>query len=283
MRLGTVALEDGRRAVVAGGADGRVHDVTPQLGDDLAAALGDGRAAGLRDPGEGTELEPAAFRWLPPIPAPRRILLAGFNFRSHANESAREVPAHPTFFVRFPSSFVGHGEPILRPPESDTLDWEGEIAVVIGRGGRRIPAEGALEHVAGYAPLADNSVRDFQLHSSQATAGKNFDRSGSWGPWLITPDEAGDPADLEVRTLLNGDEVQHGRLRDLLFTVPDLIAYASTFTALQPGDIIAAGTPQGIGLRRSPPVFLRPGDELTVEMVGHTGLTNTVADDAVAA
>jgi 2-keto-4-pentenoate hydratase/2-oxohepta-3-ene-1,7-dioic acid hydratase in catechol pathway len=279
MRLGTALLEDGP-TVVAADRDGVVRDLAEHVGRDLAAALADGTVRGLA--GLPLERAPAVgdVRWVPPIPAPRRILCTGFNFRTHAAESERGAPTHPTFFVRFPSSFVGHGEPIVRPPESHTLDWEGEIAVVIGRGGRRIAAERALEHVAGYAPLADNSVRDFQLHSSQATAGKNFDRSGSWGPWLVTPEETGDPADLEVRTLLNGDEVQHGRLRDLLFPVPELIAYASTFTTLQPGDVIAAGTPEGIGLRRSPPVFLRPGDELTVEMVGHTGLTNTVADDA---
>jgi 2-keto-4-pentenoate hydratase/2-oxohepta-3-ene-1,7-dioic acid hydratase in catechol pathway len=279
MRLGTVLLDDGP-TVVAADRDGVVRDVAEHIGRDLAAAFADGTVRDLA--GLPLERAPAvaSVRWLPPIPAPRRILCTGFNFRTHAAESERDVPTHPTFFVRFPSSFVGHGDPILRPRESDTLDWEGEIAVVIGQGGRRIPAGEALEHVAGYAPLADNSVRDFQLHSSQATAGKNFDCSGSWGPWLIAPDEVGDPADLEVRTLLNGDEVQHGQLRDLLFGVPELIAYASTFTTLQPGDLIAAGTPQGIGLRRRPPVFLRPGDELTVEMVGHTALTNTVADDA---
>jgi 2-keto-4-pentenoate hydratase/2-oxohepta-3-ene-1,7-dioic acid hydratase in catechol pathway len=279
MRLGTVALEGGRRAVVAGGADGRVHDVTAQLGDDLAAALGDGRAAGLRDPGDGAKLQRGAFRWLPPIPSPRRILLAGFNFRSHASESAREVPSHPTFFVRFPSSFVGHEQPIERPAESETLDWEGEIALVIGRGGRRMREATALEHVAGYAPLGDNSVREFQLHGTQATAGKNFDRTGSWGPWIVTADEIGDPAGLALRTTLNGEEVQAAGLADLVFPVPTLVAYLSSFTTLEPGDVVALGTPQGIGFRREPPVYLCAGDRLTVEMVGHVTLINDVVDE----
>jgi 2-keto-4-pentenoate hydratase/2-oxohepta-3-ene-1,7-dioic acid hydratase in catechol pathway len=194
MRLGTVRLPDGRQAVVAGSPDGAVRDVTVQLGGDLAAALADGRAATLADAEAGPELAPGTFQWLPPIPAPRRILCTGFNFRSHATESAREVAAHPTFFVRFPSSLVGHEQPIIRPPESVSLDWEGEIAVVIGRPGRRIPQAAALGHVAGYAPLGDNSVREFQLHGTQATAGKNFDATGSWGPWIVTADEAGDPA-----------------------------------------------------------------------------------------
>ena len=279
MRLGTVLLADGRRAVVAGGPDGAVRDVTAELGADLAAALADGRAAALRDPEAGPELAAATYRWLPPIPAPRRILCTGFNFRSHAAESTREVAAHPTFFVRFPTSFVGHEQPIVRPPESVTLDWEGEIALVIGRRGRRIPQGAALDHVAGYVPLGDNSVREFQLHSTQATAGKNFDATGSWGPWIVTSDEIGDPARLELRTRLNGEEVQAACLADLVFSVEEIVAYVSSFTTLEPGDVIALGTPEGIGFRREPPVYLRPGDRLEVEMVGHLRLVNHVVDE----
>lgn len=277
MRLGTIAVAGGT-AVVAAATDGAPRDVTALVGPDLAAALaGDGLATLATVDVDALPVVDAP-RWLPPIPRPARIFCTGFNFRAHAAESEREVPEHPTFFVRWPSSFTGHERPILRAPESDTLDWEGEVAVVIGRGGRRIARERALEHVAGYAPLGDNSIREFQLHSTQATAGKNFDATGSWGPWLVSADEAGDPASLEVRTLLNGEQVQHGRLSDLVFDVPALIAYASTFTALEPGDVIATGTPPGIGFRREPPVFLRRGDELTIELVGLTRVTNPVAD-----
>jgi 2-keto-4-pentenoate hydratase/2-oxohepta-3-ene-1,7-dioic acid hydratase in catechol pathway len=280
VRLGTVLLADGPVVVVAG-PDGSVRDVSEHLGRDLAAAFADGRAGAAESAPDGPVLDPVDFRWLPPIPAPRRILCTGFNFSSHAAETDREVPDHPTFFVRFPSTFVGHGEPIVRPPESVTLDWEGEIALVVGRRGRRIARDAALAHIAGFAPLGDNSIREFQLHSTQATAGKNFDASGAWGPWLVTPDEVGDPADLTVRTTLNGEQVQLGCLRDLVFSVPDLLAYASTFTTLEPGDVIATGTPQGIGFRRDPPVYLRPGDQLSVEMVGHGQLVNTVVDELV--
>jgi 2-keto-4-pentenoate hydratase/2-oxohepta-3-ene-1,7-dioic acid hydratase in catechol pathway len=278
MRLGT-ALLSGRQAVVAADPDGVAHDVSDRVGTDLAAALADGRAAALDE--RALEASPASgdLHWLPPIPSPRRILCTGLNYRGHAGETGREAPSHPTFFLRWPSSLVGHDQPILRPAESETFDWEGEIAVVIGRGGRRIAVHDALGHVAGYVPFGDHSIREYQLHSTQVTAGKNFDRSGSWGPWLVTPEEAGDPRELEMRTVLNGEEVQHGRLADLVFGVPELIAYASTFTTLEPGDVIATGTPQGVGFRRAPPTYLRPGDELRVELVGHAGVTNVVADE----
>jgi 2-keto-4-pentenoate hydratase/2-oxohepta-3-ene-1,7-dioic acid hydratase in catechol pathway len=279
MRLGTALRRDGALVVAAAG-DGTVRDVSGHLGGDLAAALADGRATALDERMVASSPEVDDLRWLPPIPVPRRVLCTGFNYRSHAAESDRDVPAHPTFFVRFPSSLVGHREPILRPPESDTLDWEGEIAFAIGRPGRRIAVEQALDHVAGYAPFGDHSVREYQLHGTQATAGKNFERTGAWGPWIVTPDEAGDPKRLEVRTFLNGEEVQHGRLEDLVFSVAEIVAYVSTFTTLEPGDVVATGTPQGIGFRRDPPRFLRPGDELAVEMVGHARVANAVADDA---
>ena len=203
----------------------------------------------------------------------------GFNYRHHADEAGQEVPTHPTFFVRFPSSMVGDGEPLLVPHESHTLDWEGEIACIIGRGGRRVPAEQALAHVAGYAPFGDNSVREFQAHGRQATAGKNFQATGSWGPWLVTADEVGDPSALQVRTQLNGEAMQHGDLSQLVSTVPELIAYASTFTELAPGDVIATGTPPGTGFRRDPPIFLTAGDELSIEMDGFERLVNGVQDD----
>jgi 2-keto-4-pentenoate hydratase/2-oxohepta-3-ene-1,7-dioic acid hydratase in catechol pathway len=275
MRLATVRL--GRRDLaVAAGRDGTVHEL---IADRGRASVARALATGLEGVALGPQIDPRRMRWLPPVPSPARILCAGFNFRGHASESARAVPEHPTFFVRFPSSCVGHRERIVCPAASATLDWEGEVAVVIGRGGRRIPVERALEHVGGYTAFADNSVRAFQEHSTQATAGKNFDRSGSFGPWVVTADEVGDPAALEVRTLLDGEEVQHGRLADLIFGVPELVSYASTFTTLAPGDVIATGTPAGIGLRRTPPVFLRAGNELAVEIPGLMRLENRVADE----
>lgn len=269
MRFGTVLHRDRALPVAVDGA-GALHSLAE--GGGLAAALA-GEATL-----DGPVLREDEVRWLPPVPEPRRILCAGYNFKTHAAEVDRDVPEHPTFFVRFPSTCVGHREPIVRPPVSDTLDWEGEVGIVIGRGGRFIDSADALDHVAGYTAFGDNSVREFQLHSTQATAGKNFDASGSFGPWIVTRDEVPDPAALEVLTFLNGEQMQHGRLADLVFSVADLIAYASTFTALEPGDVIAAGTPAGIGMRRDPPRYLQPGDELVIEIPGVMRLENRVVD-----
>lgn len=218
--------------------------------------------------------------FLPPIPDPARMLCAGFNYRDHATEAAAKVPDYPTFFVRFASSVVGHEAPLLKPRLSSMLDWEGELAVVIGRGGRHIARADALAHIAGYSCFGDHSVRDFQLHGTQATAGKNFDASGAWGPWLVTADEIGDPAALEVRTRVNGVTRQHGRTADMVFDVAALIAYVSSFTTLEPGDVIATGTPSGIGGRMTPPTFLLPGDVVTIEIPGVGTLTNRVIEEA---
>ena len=278
MRLGTVLLATGR-AVVMQALDGTILDLSDTLGTDLARALTDPRLVVGAEALDGQPLAGDDLRWAPPVPAPRRILCAGFNYRGHATEAGRDVPAHPTFFARFPSSVVGHGAALRLPVESETLDWEGEIAVVIGRPGRRIKPEDALDHVAGYSPFGDNSVREFQRHSTQATAGKNFDATGSWGPWLITADEVSDPRRLVVRTQVNDMQMQEGYLSDLVFTVPELIAYASSFTTLESGDIIVTGSPAGTGFRRDPPIYLRAGDRLTVEMVGYEALVNEVTPD----
>lgn len=281
MRLGSAWHHD--RPVVVAAAEDAIVDVTPIAeAADLGAVLEAGRLDVLLAKGvDGLEQLPAGeLTWRPPVPHPTRILCAGFNFASHAGEMARELPDHPTFFVRFASSCVGHEEPIVRPQVSDSLDWEGEVAVVIGSGGHRIPKARALDHVAGYTPFADNSVREWQLHSTQATAGKNFDRTGSFGPWMVTADEVPAPEALSVRTLLDGVEMQHGHLSDLVFGVDDLIAYASTFTTLSPGDVIATGTPPGVGMRQTPPRYLRAGEQLIVELVGFTRLVNAVVDES---
>src|SRR5690606_31806980 len=176
-----------------------------------------------------------------------KFLCVGINYLPHIAEMGRERPAHPVIFVRFASSLVGHLEPLVRPPESIQLDYEGELAVVIGRTARRVPRERALEHVAGYACFNDGSVRDFQRHGPQWTAGKNFVASGAFGPWLVTADERPDPAELSLTTRLNGEVVQHESVAELCFDVPALIEYCSTFTRLEPGDVIATGTPGGVG------------------------------------
>lgn len=216
---------------------------------------------------------------LAPIDPDVRVLCTGFNFRSHASEVARNEPTNPTFFQRFASSLVGPNEPIILPTASVQLDWEGEIAFVIGRGGRAITAEAALDHVAGYTLFGDHSVRDFQLHGTQATAGKNFDASGAIGPWIVTPDEAPPLEEMELVTRLNGAQVQHGRFTDLVFGVADLIAYISTFMTLRPGDVVATGTPAGIGGRRDPPRWLKAGEQISVEAPGLGVLSNVVTPE----
>lgn len=279
MRLGT-KMVDGEAVVVAS-VDGHVvHDISAWCGAGGLATVLDRADLGGIDLSAYPVLDPGSGEWLPPIPAPAKIFCVGLNFATHAAEVARDVGNHPTLFSRFPTSFVGHLQPLIRPSVSRTLDWEGEIAVVMGVGGRHIDRERAFDHVAGYTVMGENSVREWQLHSQQATAGKNFDSSGSWGPWVVTRDEVPDPTVLEIVTELNGDQVQRGRLADLVFGIDDIIAYVSSFVALAPGDVIATGTPPGIGHRRTPPRYLAPGDQLVVRIPGLIELSNDVLDAA---
>jgi 2-keto-4-pentenoate hydratase/2-oxohepta-3-ene-1,7-dioic acid hydratase in catechol pathway len=187
--------------------------------------------------------------------------------------------AHPTVFVRFASSLAAPGAPLELPGASDQLDYEGELAVVIGRPGRHIAPADALGHVAGYSCFNDGSVRDWQRHTTQFTPGKNFDRTGSFGPWLVTADEIGDPRSLTLTTRLDGEVVQHSSVDLLIFDVPTLLAYLSTFTELRPGDVIATGTPGGVGMARSPQRWMRPGEvvEVDIERVGV--LRNTIGTE----
>lgn len=215
----------------------------------------------------------------PVIPRPDKILCVGINYRPHVEETGREPPDKPVLFVRFPDSQTGHGRPLVRPSVSAKLDYEGELAVVIGRAGRHIAPTGALRHVAGYACFNDGSVRDYQRHSTQFTAGKNFRHSGSFGPWLTTSDEIGDPAALTLETRLNGEVVQSANVADLIFDIPTLISYCSVFTELLPGDVIATGTPGGVGFVRRPPVYLKPGDVVEVDIPGVGVLRNGVVDE----
>ncbi len=269
-------------AIAAGLPDGSAYDVTGSAGGPrtIAQAMVEAMSGVLAQRLADCErIDFSAQTLLRPVDDDARILCAGFNFAAHASESDRQTPSQPTFFTRFASSLVGPSEPIVRPVASECLDWEGELAVVIGRAGRAIAREHALSHVGGYVCFGDHSARDFQLHSTQATAGKNFDRSGTIGPWIVTPDQAPQPGQLEVFTRLNGEQMQHGRLSQLVFDIPALIAYASTFMALRPGDVIATGTPSGIGARRKPPRWLRGGDEIAVEVPGVGLLTNRVIEE----
>lgn len=226
-----------------------------------------------------TEIEAGKLTLLAPIDPDVRVLCTGFNYANHAVESAREIPENPTFFMRYASGLVGHDEPIIVPNASEQLDWEGEIAFVIKRAGRAISKADAYDYVGGYVCFGDHSVRDFQLHGSQATAGKNFDRTGSIGPWIVSADEIKSPNELELFTRLNDEQVQHGMLSDLVFDIPALIAYISTFMTIRPGDVIATGTPAGIGGRRVPPRWMRPGETISVEVPGIGILTNPIISE----
>ncbi len=279
MQLARVTI--GEKTSVVAKDGGAIRDVTAFFAsDDFVQTLASLSVNETLAPNLASypEVQPDVLTWLTPSARPQRILCLGFNYRAHAAESGRAVepPQFPTFFVRFPSSLVAHGELIEAQSASDSLDWEGEIAVIIGTAGRDIPRERALDHVAGYTAFGDDSIRHFQDHSSQSTAGKNFDRTGSYGPWVITADEVPRPEALEVKTFVNNQQVQHGRLSDLFFDIPAIIEYVSSWTTLSPGDVIATGTPSGIGYREDPPRSLHPGDVLRIDIVDHMSLTNEV-------
>jgi 2-keto-4-pentenoate hydratase/2-oxohepta-3-ene-1,7-dioic acid hydratase in catechol pathway len=217
---------------------------------------------------------------LPPIPDPAaKFLCVGVNYLPHIEEMGRERPEHPVLFVRFADSLVGHGRPMLRPAESAQFDYEGELAVVIGKRARRVRREDAYEHVAGYACFNDGSVRDFQRHSAQWTPGKNFHASGAFGPWIVTSDEAPEPGSLELETRLNGVVVQHESVAKLCFDVPQLIEYCSIWTQLLPGDVIVTGTPGGVGAAHKPALWMKAGDTVEVEIRGVGLLSNPIVDE----
>jgi 2-keto-4-pentenoate hydratase/2-oxohepta-3-ene-1,7-dioic acid hydratase in catechol pathway len=263
--------------------DDRIIDLAtapaPTLREALAIDGVAGIAARLKGMkgASGPALSEASL--LVPIPNPDKILCVGLNYHAHAAEANLPVPAKPSVFVRFASSLVSQNEPVLRPAESEQFDYEAELAVVIGRRARRVAEADAMQYVAGYACFAENSVRDWQRHSAQATAGKNFVKSGAFGPWLVTPDEAPPPGEMTIVGRLNGETVQNSTCADLIFGVAQIIAYISVFTELLPGDVIATGTPAGVGMSRKPPRFLRDGDVFEVEISGLGTLRNPVQDE----
>ena len=222
----------------------------------------------------------AKARFLPLIPRPGALWCVGLNYEDHRLETGRAKADYPTLFTRFPASLVGHGEALVRPAVSTQLDYEAELAVIIGRGGRHIAEAEALEHVAGYACFNDASVRDYQNHSTQFGPGKNFWRTGGFGPFLVTADEIPDPQNLAIGTRLNSVMVQQSHTSQMTYPVRELIAYLSRIHPLASGDVIATGTPSGVGVARDPQLFLEPGDVVEVE-IGSVGvLRNTVVDEA---
>ena len=216
--------------------------------------------------------------FLPVIPDPELIACAGINYRSHASETGRDIPKQPSMFIRRANTLVGHAGAMVRPNVSTHFDFEGELAVVIGRCGRHITAAQALDHVAGYTCFVDGSVRDYQKFS--VTAGKNFPATGPLGPWIVTGDEIPDPTHLTLTTRLNGVEMQHSATDLLIYSIPQIVAFCSDFTDLAPGDVIATGTPEGVGHHRTPPLWMKPGDVLEVEITGIGVLRNRIVDEA---
>jgi 2-keto-4-pentenoate hydratase/2-oxohepta-3-ene-1,7-dioic acid hydratase in catechol pathway len=219
------------------------------------------------------------IEWLPVIPDPQKIICVGLNYEAHRLETGRSAAGHPAIFTRFADSQLGHNQPILRPRVSQVLDYEGELAVIIGKAGRYIPAEDAMSHIAGYACYNDASIRDWQQHNIQFTPGKNFPRTGAFGPWMVTADEIADVSALRLTTRLNGQTVQDAGLDQLIFTIPMLIEYCSAFTPLSPGDVIVTGTPGGVGFKRTPQLLLKPGDQVEVDIPGVGCLVNGVVDE----
>ena len=223
-------------------------------------------------------LEAVTFRPVIPDPA-AKFLCVGGNYMPHIREMGRERPDYPVVFVRFADSLAGHGQAMVRPEASVQFDFEGELAVVIGRTGRHINRADALSYVAGYSCFNDGSIRDFQERALQWTPGKNFHHSGAFGPWLVTTDECPDPAALQLQTRLNGQVMQSEATAELCFDIPTLIELISTWTQLEPGDVIVTGTPGGVGAGRNPPLWMRAGDTVEVEISEIGTLTNSIRDE----
>jgi acylpyruvate hydrolase len=225
----------------------------------------------------GEPVDTSVIEYLPPFPNPQKIICVGLNYKDHAAESGFKSPTYPALFSRFSSSLVGHGAPIVRPGVSDELDYEGELVAVIGKSGRDIPVERALEHVAGYSIFNDASVRDYQFKSAQWMIGKNFDATGGFGPAFVTADELPTGAKgLRLRTRLNGEVLQDANTEDMIFDVATQVSLLSEAMMLCPGDVLVTGTPSGVGFAREPKIFMKPGDRCEIEIEGIGVLSNPV-------
>ena len=246
---------------------------------DLVSALKAGAIADLAAEA-AFDIPLGEITLLPVVTTPGKIFCVGHNYETHRQETGRAKVGHPSIFTRFADTLTPHGGPIVRPKSSTSLDYEGELAIVIGKGGRHIAEADAMDHVAGFACANDASVRDWQWHTQQFTPGKNFPATGGLGPWLVTPDEITDLNAVTVTTRLNGQQVQHASLADLIFPLPVIIAYLSGFTPLSPGDLILTGTPGGVGAKREPPLWMKAGDVVEVEISSVGLLSNTVVDEA---
>jgi 2-keto-4-pentenoate hydratase/2-oxohepta-3-ene-1,7-dioic acid hydratase in catechol pathway len=276
MRLASFSV--GGRATF-GIVDGNeVVDLGRSQFPDLRSLLESGGAGPALAQADGPRTPIDQVEFLPILPnADAKIFCLGWAYASHREETGHKVDEFPFFFLKHPQALVGHKQPLTKPGCSDMFDFEGELTVVIGKAGRNIPERDAMDHVAGYTILMDGSVRDWQKHSP--TAGKNFEGSTPYGPWLVTKDEVPDPHALRLTTRLNGQTMQDAPTADLIWKIPYLVSYCSKIIGLKPGDAIATGTPGGVGAKRTPPIFMKPGDLIEVEVSGIGKLTNTVHEE----
>jgi 2-keto-4-pentenoate hydratase/2-oxohepta-3-ene-1,7-dioic acid hydratase in catechol pathway len=273
------SFKAGGKASYGAVVDGGIVDLAKRTRyPSLKAALEAGATNDLAGAAQGQapdhRLDGIVF--LPPIPDPSKIVCIGLNYDEHRKETGREKTSYPTLFTRFADTQTGHGQALVKPKSSDQFDYEGELAVIIGQRCRHVTAANALDVVAGYSCYHDGSVRDWQYQTSQFVPGKNFPATGGFGPWMVTADEIPDPSKLTLATRLNGQEVQRATTDMMIFPVPELIAYITAFTELGPGDVIPTGTPSGVGSRRKPPLFMKPGDIAEVEISGIGTLKNPV-------
>ena len=250
----------------------------------MLAVLGGGAQARAKIEGwvqsSGPSFPLSSVSLLAPVPKPPKLICVGLNYRDHALESKMEIPKVPTIFSKFSSAVIGDGAPIVLPKNSTQPDYEAEFAFVIGRGGRHIPAEQWQEHVFGYTLINDVSARDFQFASTQWLMGKTFDTFAPMGPHIVSADEIADPHALDISLTINGEILQHSNTRELIFKIPELIAYLSSVVTLEPGDIVSTGTPAGVGVARKPQRFLRPGDDVVVHVESIGELRNPVVAES---
>jgi len=266
--------------------DGTVVSLEPAGFPDLLTLIRGGEQAlaaarrWLESAPESAVTPLAEAQLLAPIPRPPKIICIGLNYRDHAAETGKTVEKIPTVFAKFPTAVIGPGANIVLPKASTKPDYEAELAFVIGTGGRYIQASEWRRHVFGYTAFNDVSARDFQMATTQWMMGKTFDTFAPMGPWIVTEDEIPDPHALDISLTLNGVVMQSSNTSNLIFRIPDLIEFLSSVFTLEPGDVVATGTPSGVGVARKPPVFLKPGDQVTVRIAGVGELTNPVAAES---